>query len=207
MATTAATPLTSYEGSAAAAPGPTGAIMTIAARLKDYSLGVFKQAKSWTEVVDRNAFAKPSNFAEAAGRLRKNAAYFKVNYLIVVLITLAGTFLLHPSSLFVLALLLGGWMYVFMIRTSPLTIGGRTLSEREKLLGMSALSFITIFFLTSVGTVLFSALSLSFCVIALHGAMRVPDDLFLDEAEQSNNSLLGIFSTTSAPTVTLASTV
>lgn len=204
MAATPA-PMTSYESSPQPA-GPTGALMAIATKLKDYSMGVFKQGKPWSEVVDRNSFSKPANFAEAAGRLRKNAAYFKVNYLIVMLITLAVTFLLHPSSLIVLGLLTGGWIYVFLVRTQPLTIGGRTLSEREKLLGMSALSFITVFFLTSVGTVLFSALSVSFCVIALHGAMRVPDDLFLDDAEQ-NTGLLNIFSTATTPAVTMSTAV
>lgn len=37
----------------------------------------------------------------------------------------------------------------------------------------------------SVANVLFSALTLSVAIIALHGAMRVPDDLFLDETDVS----------------------
>lgn len=36
----------------------------------------------------------------------------------------------------------------------------------------------------SVGTVLFSALMLGATLIALHGAARVPDDLFIDDAQQ-----------------------
>lgn len=35
----------------------------------------------------------------------------------------------------------------------------------------------------SVGTVLFTALGISFVAIALHGALRQPDDLFTDEPE------------------------
>ena len=35
----------------------------------------------------------------------------------------------------------------------------------------------------SVGTVLFTALGISFAAIALHGAFRQPDDLFTDEPE------------------------
>lgn len=65
-----------------------------------------------------------------------------------MLATTALTFVMNPMSLLVLALLLGGWIYVMFLRTSPLEIGGRTLSDREKLLGMSAVSFVTIFFLT-----------------------------------------------------------
>lgn len=76
----------------------------------------------------------------------------------------------------------------------PLTIGGRSLSDREKMLALSALSFITIFFLTDISTVLFSALSISSCLIAAHGASRVPDDLFLDEGQESQGllSILGM---------------
>jgi len=35
----------------------------------------------------------------------------------------------------------------------------------------------------SVGTVLFTALGISVAAISLHGALRVPDDLFTDEIE------------------------
>ncbi len=51
--------------------------------------------------------------------------------------------------------------------------------------------------LCSVGTVFFSALSLSLAVVALHGAFREPDNLFVDEAEVrgrwqgGNGSLMG----------------
>ena len=42
----------------------------------------------------------------------------------------------------------------------------------------------------SVGTILFTALGISVAVIGLHGATRVPDDLFTDEAEVSFFGLL-----------------
>ena len=35
----------------------------------------------------------------------------------------------------------------------------------------------------SVGTLLFTALGISFAAIAVHGALRQPDDLFTDEPE------------------------
>lgn len=65
---------------------------------------------------------------QATSRLRKNASYFKVNYLIVVLLTTALSFLLHPASLIAVALLSAAWVYLFLIRTTPLEIGGRTFS-------------------------------------------------------------------------------
>lgn len=58
-------------------------------------------------------------------------------------------------------------------------------SEREKLMYMSGLSFVVIFFLTSVASVVFSALVTGAALVALHGATRVPDDLFIDDADVS----------------------
>jgi PRA1 family protein 1 len=63
---------------------------------------------------------------QAATRLRKNTSYFKINYLLVMVLLLILSFAMHPGSLFVLALLLGAWMYLFVIRQAPLTINGRT---------------------------------------------------------------------------------
>merc|ERR1712070_1178402 len=82
------------------------------------------------------------------------------------------------------------WVYLFVIKTDPLVISGREFSEREKLIGMSAATIIIVFFITNVGNVLFMGTGLGLAGVALHGAFRVPDDLFLDEA-QSND---GFFS-------------
>ena len=64
---------------------------------------------------------------QATARLRKNAAYFRTNYAMVLLGSVAAGFLMHPSSLFVLAALVVGWVYVFAVRTGPLVINGREL--------------------------------------------------------------------------------
>jgi hypothetical protein len=45
----------------------------------------------------------------------------------VVLTTCVVTFLMHPSSLLVLGLLLGVWIYLMFIRTAPVVISGRQL--------------------------------------------------------------------------------
>ncbi|KAF8066204.1 ycf42 [Scenedesmus sp. PABB004] len=178
-------------GGAGPAAAPS-ALWLVGSRLRDYATSTFEQRKPWGEVLDRSSFSKPGSLQEAASRLRKNAGYFRINYLVVILLTVAATFLTHPSSLLVLGFLLSSWIYVFAIRQGPLVISGKELSEREKLLGMSGISFLVVFVLTSVANVLFSALTLSVAIISLHGATRVPDDLFLDEAE-NNQGLLSIF--------------
>jgi hypothetical protein len=59
--------------------------------------------------------------------MRKNVAYFKVNYGIVGLGTTALVMFLNPWSLIVLAFLALVWAYAYIVRTSPFVIGGREL--------------------------------------------------------------------------------
>ena len=83
------------------------------------------QRKPWGELLDRSSFSKPGNMQEAYSRLRRNAGYFRVNYLIVAVLTIAGSFITHPSSLLVLAGLLALWVYMFAIKQGPLVIGDK----------------------------------------------------------------------------------
>eukprot|EP00959_Pyramimonas_sp_CCMP1952_P120437 2518438-Pyramimonas_sp.AAC.1 len=94
--------------------------------------------------------------------------------------------LTHPASMFMLLGLGASWVYMFVVKTDPLVINGRTFSDREKLMGMSAISLIVMFFLSSIGSVIFMGLGLGCAGVAAHGAMRVPDDLFLDENADDN---------------------
>eukprot|EP00884_Botryococcus_braunii_P006284 jgi/Botrbrau1/15657/Bobra.4_1s0041.1 len=170
---------------------PQNQILVIAGRLRDVAASTFRERKPWAELVDRTAFARPTDLAEAMTRIRKNFAYFRVNYLTIAVIVTVVSMVLNPSSLIVLGVLVLGWIYLFIIRQAPLVIGGRTFSEREKMVGASIISLIVMFFLTSVGTILFTALGISVAAICAHGAFHVPDDLFTEEAE--GQSIFKIF--------------
>lgn len=90
----------------------------------------------------------------------------------------------NPFSLITLVGLLAAWLFLYLFRPSdpPLVILGRTFSERETL-GLLIVSSIVVIFLTSVGSVLISALMIGAAVVSAHGAFRTPEDLFLDEQE------------------------
>lgn len=64
---------------------------------------------------------------QASARLRKNAAYFRTNYIIVLTTSILLSFLMHPSSLLVLGLLSAAWVYLLALRTGPVVINGREL--------------------------------------------------------------------------------
>lgn len=112
--------------------------------------------------------------------------------------TTALVMLMNPWSLIILAILAAVWFYSYIIKTTPLVVGGRTLSDQEKFLALSGGSLFTVFFLTSVGATLFYALGLSMIMVGLHASMRVPDDatLFADEGVpgDSGSSLTGLLS-------------
>lgn len=168
---------------AQAAPSiPPSALYAVGSRLREYTLSTLEQRKPWTELLDRTSFAKPGSLQEAAGRFRTNFNYFRINYLIVVGLCVAGSFLMHPSSLFVLAFLAGSWVYMFAIRQGPLVINGREFSDREKLVLMSVASLLLVFVFSSVGNLLLSTVTFAGALVAVHGATRVPDDLFLEDS-------------------------
>ena len=88
-----------------------------------------------TEILDRTAYQRPGSFSEATGRMSKNMNYFKINYVLFTAAVLAAFILYNPTSLIILSIVGAAWTYVYLVRTEPLKIGERPVSEREKLLG------------------------------------------------------------------------
>jgi steroid 5-alpha reductase family enzyme len=63
---------------------------------------------------------------QAIGRIKKNIAYFRVNYAVCMVACCALSFLFNPTSLIVLALLLLAWGYVMIYRANQkFVISGR----------------------------------------------------------------------------------
>lgn len=156
------------------------------------------QKRPWAELADQ--LAKPESFSEAITRARKNWFYFRINYSLVLVSVVALSLILHPGALFFLLALLAAWVYLYLIRSEPLVAFGRTFSEREVLLGMSLFS-VAMIFMTSVGSILITALMFGGVLCFLHGAYRVPDDLFLDEQETTGGFLSFLSSGTGVPQV------
>lgn len=68
-------------------------------------------------------------------------------------------------------------------------IKGRTFSSRETLVLLVFLTVVVVF-LTNVGSLMISALLVGLGVLCVHGAFKVPEDLFLDEQELVNGGFL-----------------
>ncbi|KAJ7961160.1 PRA1 family protein [Quillaja saponaria] len=174
-------------------PIATPAFRAFITHLSDSLRNGLAQRRPWGELVDRSAFTKPESLSEATLRIRKNYSYFRVNYLAVAALILAFSLLSHPFSLIVLIGLLASWLFLYLFRPSdqPLVIFGRTFSDFETLALLGGLTVFVVF-LTSVGSLLISALMVGVALICAHGAFRVPEDLFLDD--QENNPATGFLS-------------
>ncbi|XP_021769259.1 PRA1 family protein B3-like [Chenopodium quinoa] len=193
MSSPATLPMTTQQATAADnnTTITTPAFRSFISRLTTSLRQTFAQRRPWYELLDRTAFTRPENLSDAFSRIRKNAAYFRVNYLSLLAAVLAFSLISHPFSLLVLLSLLASWIFLYLFRPSdqPVVIFGRTFSERETL-GILVVSTVVVIFLTSVGSLLISAALIGLAIVSVHGAFRVPEDLFLDEQEGPNAGLL-----------------
>ncbi|KAG8081457.1 hypothetical protein GUJ93_ZPchr0007g5701 [Zizania palustris] len=85
--------------------------------------------------------------------------------------------------------LLTGWCFLYLFRGSdqPVVLFGRSFSDRETLLGLVVVSFVAFFF-TSVASLIISGLLVDGAIVAAHGAFRMPEDLFLDDADATSGN-------------------
>ncbi|XP_074270721.1 PRA1 family protein B3-like [Silene latifolia] len=197
--TTTPTTLTTHPTSTPTSqPTPTP-IRTFLTRLHDQTKLALTNRRPWSELTDRTAFSKPDSLTDATSRLRKNYSYFRINYLALISLTLAATLVTHPFSLFTLAAVIAAWFFLYLFKPSdqPLILFNREFSDKETL---GILTVITVFavFLTSVASVLMSALVIGVGIVCVHGAFRVPEDLFLDDQESVSGPSVGFLSFLSA---------
>ncbi|KAK9699203.1 hypothetical protein RND81_08G159700 [Saponaria officinalis] len=186
-------------------PPPTTAVRAFISRIHDQVNSGLSQRRPWSELIDRSAFSKPESLSDATSRLRKNYSYFRVNYLALISATLAVSLIAHPFSLLTLATLLAAWCFLYLFKPAdqPLILFGREFSDKETL-GLLLVVSVFAVFLTSVGSVLMSALVVGVAIVCAHGAFRVPEDLFLDDQDSANGVSVGFLSFLGAATKTAA---
>lgn len=178
-------------GSQSQPPIATPAFRAFLARVSSSARQGFSHRRPWSELVDRSAMSRPDSLTEAYSRIRRNFSYFRVNYITLLAVVLAVSLISHPFSLLVLLGLLGSWAFLYFFRTpdQPLVLFGRTFSDRE-ILGILVVWTVFVVFLTSVGSLLISALMVGLAIVCAHGAFRMPEDLFLDDQEPGNTGFL-----------------
>ncbi|GJY41437.1 PRA1 family protein B3-like protein [Tanacetum coccineum] len=172
-------------------PIATTALRSFFTRLTSSLRQSFSNHRPWSELIDRTSIARPESFSDATSRIRKNFSYFRINYATILAIIIAISLLTHPVSLLVIIVLLASWIFLYLFRPAdhPVIIMGRTFSSRETLVLLVFLTVVVVF-LTNVGSLMISALLVGLGVLCVHGAFKVPEDLFLDEQEPVNGGFL-----------------
>ncbi|WCJ27979.1 prenylated RAB acceptor 1.B4 [Euphorbia peplus] len=200
-------PPTAISSATSQPPIATPAFRAFITQISDFVRNGLSQRRPWSELADRSAFNKPESFSDAAIRVRRNYAYFRVNYLAVIGGILAFSLLTNPLSLLLLFGLLCSWFFLYLFRPSdqPLVLFGRQFSDRETL-GLLIVSSLVVIFLTSVGSVLISALMIGSAIVCAHGAFRDPEDLFMEEQEPGQATGLLSFLNFSVPAAPAAGT-
>ncbi|KAL9247707.1 hypothetical protein vseg_021111 [Gypsophila vaccaria] len=160
--------------------------------------------KPWSELLDYEAFSRPCSLSEGTSRIRKNLSYFRINYLILLVVVLAFSLFSHPLSLISLLLLISAWLFLYFFKPSdqPLTICSRTFSNNETLALLVVATFLILFF-TSVGSLLISTTLLGAAIICIHGVFRDPVNLFLDSQDEASST--GLFSIANEASIKSAS--
>ncbi|KAI4306506.1 hypothetical protein L6164_029778 [Bauhinia variegata] len=197
MASPATLPISSSQsnngaaGSQSQPPINTPAFRSFISRISSSLRRGFSQRRPWSELIDRTSMSRPESLTEAYYRIRKNFSYFRVNYITLITLVLAISLISHPFSLLVLFGLLASWAFLYLFRPSdqPVILFGRTFSDRE-ILGILVVLTVFVVFLTSVGSLLTSALMVGLAIVCAHGAFRIPEDLFLDDQEPNNTGFL-----------------
>ncbi|PWA60490.1 Prenylated rab acceptor PRA1 [Artemisia annua] len=165
----------------------------------------FSQRRPWFELIDRSTFSRPDTFKEAVARVRKNLTYFRVNYTAIIVLVAAFSLLSHPFILFFLACLLWAWLFLYVFRTpdQPVNMFDRTFTDRETL-GILIILTILIIFLTELGALMISSVVVGFGITCVHGAFRVPQEVFVDDQEPMNIGILSYITATAASGVVAA---
>ncbi|CAA2955169.1 PRA1 family B3-like [Olea europaea subsp. europaea] len=198
-------PISNPESESGAPIAATPAFRSFLSRLSATVRHGLSQRRPWSEILDRSSFSRPDSLSDAVSRIRNNFSYFRVNYISLIALSLALSLLSHPLSLLVLLALIAAWILLYLFRPSdqPVVIGGRTFSDRE-ILGILVVVTIVVVFLTSVGSLLISALLVGLAVVCTHGAFRMPEDLFLDDQDSSNAGFLSFLGGAASSTAAAA---
>lgn len=149
--------------------------------------------RSWRLMIA--SVSLPESVGEAFLRLRTNAAYFHVNYAMVVLFMLFVTLLWRPAALIVFTASMFAWMFLYFLRDRPIVLWGYAVEERVVLVVLS-ISTVAVLLLTQA-TAFLGGVAAGLAVAVAHAVFRGTDDLEFGE-EYGGGAAVGLRETASA---------
>ncbi|KAH6822837.1 hypothetical protein C2S53_017236 [Perilla frutescens var. hirtella] len=148
------------------------------------------RCRPWPEFLATiSALDFPPSLSAASVRLRCNAAYFSVNYAIIVTACAAASLISTPIALLLIGSVFFLWLILHFFREDPLLIWGRHVSDWAVICGLVVLSAVALW-LTGPLNSLSIGIIVGLLISAVHGALRNPEGLFLDENDAVSSGLI-----------------
>ncbi|KAI3915201.1 hypothetical protein MKX01_035460 [Papaver californicum] len=158
-------------------PASTGGLELLL-RAKDRLRSDLATRRPWKEMIQQEGFNIPSTFNDLISRIKINLAYFRMNYAILVLLSLFLSLLWHPYSLLVFVLTMSLWLFFYFLRDEPLVILHQTIDDRVVLVVLSVFT-ILLLLLTHVTLNILISVSISGVLVLIHAGLRKNEDLFV----------------------------
>merc|ERR1739848_766506 len=133
--------------------------------------GFVKTSKSWMEFFNVSTVTMPKNVGEAVSGTRKNWDYFRVNYIVCLVLTMLVRSLYSFLLVVFLALC---WSWVTWLRpnaTGPLKVFGKEYQPMEQRIILGVFSFVMVFFFSNAFSALFTAGLCGVFIVVAHGSL------------------------------------
>ncbi|XVF57220.1 hypothetical protein PTKIN_Ptkin06aG0187000 [Pterospermum kingtungense] len=147
--------------------------------------------RPWPELFSFSSFSLPISSADAKARIKQNLSYFRVNYVIIMLIIVFLTLLWHPTSMIVFLIAFVFWWLFYLFNENPVVVFNKTVDDNV-VLGVLSLATVIVLVLTHVGVNVLVGLIIGVVVIGVHGAFRRTEDLGFGGEEEEENGLLSV---------------
>ncbi|XP_038972526.1 PRA1 family protein F3-like [Phoenix dactylifera] len=160
-------------------------------RFREQGQSLIAARRPWWELLDPAAVHRPLAAGDAASRLRRNIAYFRANYTIVILLAVFLSLIWHPPSLIAFVALSVAWFFLYSSHDRPLVLFGRAIDEGTVLTALSVITVVALV-VTDVAWNLLASIMVGLAIVGIHAVFRTTDDLFLDEQEAARCGLLSV---------------
>ncbi|TMX05808.1 hypothetical protein EJD97_015220 [Solanum chilense] len=148
------------------------------------------RSRPWPEfIAGASAVDIPTSFSDAAIRVRRNFKYFSVNYAILISACAACSLIGTPILLIFFCLIFASWLIFFFFREDPMVVLGHQVSDLAVISGLATVSAIVVWY-TGILNSLMIGIMMGVLLSVIHGSLRNPEGLFVDEDDAVSSGLI-----------------